>query len=171
MSIESRCTIGAIASKKASASSPVSARIASASAGEVSGPVAMIDAVPVVRRQAGDFAALDANQRLGGDRRLDRGGKAVAVDRQRAAGRHLMRVGRAHDQRAERAHLAVDDADRVVFSASSERKELEQTSSARRSVRCASVPRSGRISCRTTGTPARAICQAASQPARPPPMT
>jgi hypothetical protein len=40
MSIESRCTIGAMASKKASASSPVSLPIASAKAGEVSGPVA-----------------------------------------------------------------------------------------------------------------------------------
>ena len=94
MSIESRWTIGAIASKKASESSPVSARIDSASVAEVSGPVATIDAVPVLRRQAGDLAALDPNQRLALDRRFDRGRKAVAVDRQRAAGRHLMRVGR-----------------------------------------------------------------------------
>ncbi len=40
MSIESRCTIGAMASKKASDPSPVSAPIASARAAEVSGPVA-----------------------------------------------------------------------------------------------------------------------------------
>ncbi len=73
------------------------------------------DVVPVVRRQGGDFAALDPNERLARDRRLDRGGKAVAIDRQRAAGRHLMGVGRAHDERTERAHLAVDDADRVVL--------------------------------------------------------
>ena len=51
-----------------------------------------------------------------------------------------------------------------MFSASSERKELEQTSSARPSVLCASVPRTGRISCSTTGTPAAASCQAASEP-------
>ena len=57
----------------------------------------------------------------------------------------------------------------ALFSASSERKELEQTSSARLSVLCASVPRTGRISCRMTGTPASAACQAASEPARPPP--
>jgi biotin carboxylase len=37
--------------------------------------------------------------------------------------------------------------------------------------RCASVIRTGRISCSTTGTPALATCQAASEPARPPPMT
>ena len=58
----------------------------------------------------------------------------------------------------------------ALVSASSERKELEQTSSARPSVLCASVPRTGRISCSTTGTPACAACHAASEPARPPPM-
>ena len=71
------------------------------------------DAVPIVGRGS-DFAALDANVRIAGDRRLDRGGKAVAIDRQRAAGGHLVGVGGAHDQRTKRAHLAVDDADRVV---------------------------------------------------------
>ena len=33
------------------------------------------------------------------------------------------------------------------------------------------TPGTPRISCRMTGTPAWAICQAASDPARPPPMT
>src|SRR3546814_2389512 len=42
MSIDSRWTIGAIASKKARLSSPVRARIASASGAAVSGPVAMM---------------------------------------------------------------------------------------------------------------------------------
>src|SRR5229473_3525782 len=50
------------------------------------------------------------------------------------------------------------------------RKEFEHTSSARRSVVCASVPRRGRISWRSTPMPRRASCQAASQPASPPPM-
>src|ERR1700738_3338770 len=57
----------------------------------------------------------------------------------------------------------------ALLAASSERNELEQTSSARPSVRCASVIRPGRISCRTTRTPALATCQAASEPARPAP--
>src|SRR5207244_11762295 len=48
--------------------------------------------------------------------------------------------------------------------------ELLHTSSASRSVRCAGVGRAGRISCSTAGSPRRAICQAASQPARPPPI-
>ena len=42
MSMLSRCTIGAMASKKASESSPVMAPMDCASAGEVSGPVATI---------------------------------------------------------------------------------------------------------------------------------
>src|SRR3954451_4934201 len=59
----------------------------------------------------------------------------------------------------------------ALLAASSERNELEQTSSAGTEVRCASVIRSGRISCRTTFTPACASCQAASEPANPAPIT
>src|SRR5690606_7694609 len=50
-------------------------------------------------------------------------------------------------------------------------KELVQTSSARRSVRCAGVRRTGRISSSVTSWPRAASCHAASQPARPPPTT
>jgi len=73
------------------------------------------DAVPVLRRQAGDLAALDPDQWLALDRRFDRRRKAVAIDRQGSAGRHLMGVRRADDQRIKRPHLTVDDADRVGF--------------------------------------------------------
>src|SRR5262245_23050417 len=59
----------------------------------------------------------------------------------------------------------------ALCSLSSERKEFEQTSSARAAVLWAAVVHSGRISCSTTGTPRAAICQAASDPASPPPMT
>ena len=48
--------------------------------------------------------------------------------------------------------------------------ELLQTSSARRPVLCAGGIFSGRISYRRTGTPRRAACQAASEPASPPPI-
>ena len=88
-----------MASKKASASSPVSARIASASAGEVRGPVATMT-LSQSAGGSGDFLAADVDERLAFERRGDGGGKAVAVDRERAAGRHLIGVGRAHDQRA-----------------------------------------------------------------------
>src|SRR6266851_5956480 len=57
----------------------------------------------------------------------------------------------------------------ALLAASSERNELEHTSSARPSVRWASVIRLGRISCRATRTPDLATCQAASEPARPAP--
>ena len=53
---------------------------------------------------------------------------------------------------------------------SSERKEFEHTSSANPPVSCASVMRLGRISCRMTGTPRDTHCQAASDPARPAPI-
>src|SRR5258708_2209780 len=57
----------------------------------------------------------------------------------------------------------------ALLAASSERNELEHTSSARPSVRWAWVIRPGRISWRTTRTPALATCQAASEPASPAP--
>ncbi len=53
----------------------------------------------------------------------------------------------------------------------SEPRELLQTSSANPPVWCAGVISSGRISHRSTATPRRAICQAASEPAKPPPAT
>src|SRR5436190_16535887 len=58
----------------------------------------------------------------------------------------------------------------TALSSLSARNELLQTSSARRSVLWTAVGRVGRISCRATGTPREAACQAASQPAKPPPM-
>src|SRR5690606_20986109 len=51
------------------------------------------------------------------------------------------------------------------------RSELLHTSSANWSVICAGVLRTGRISYSVTCTPCLAICQAASLPARPAPMT
>ena len=157
-----------MASKKARAPSPVSAAIA--------------------------FGELRAGQRAGGDDRrmvgqpidaladdrdvgvlLERarhfGGKALAVDRQRRACGHPVLVGRTHDQRAERAHLLVEQPNGVIVSASSLRKLFEQTISARRSLSCAGVMSPPpRISLSLTRTPASASCQAASEPARPPPM-
>ena len=39
--------------------------------------------------------------------------EAVAVDGERASGRHLMGVGALKDDRTERAHLAMQDPDRI----------------------------------------------------------
>src|SRR5450631_3194060 len=68
-----------------------------------------------------------------------------------------------------RRRISACSSPTALLAASSERNELEHTSSARPSVRCASVIRPGRISCRMTRTPACATCQAASEPARPAP--
>ncbi len=81
--------------------------------GRGEGPGGHDHAVPVLRRQAGDLAAGDLDQRGG----LNRGGdglrEAVAIHRQRAAGGQLVAIGAAHDQRAEPAHLGVQHADCV----------------------------------------------------------
>jgi hypothetical protein len=136
MSIESRCTMGAMASKKARSASPVSPRTASASAGDVNGPVAMItlsQSLPAAGRRfprAPRFTSGCAARS-----RRDGPGEAVAVDGERAAGRHLMGVGGRHDQRAHAPHFAMQHSDRIGLGESSERKEFEQTSSARPSVR------------------------------------
>ena len=42
-------------------------------------------------------------------------GKSVAVDGERAAGRHLVRVAGAHDQRTGQPHFGVQQADGIVF--------------------------------------------------------
>ncbi len=99
-----------MASKNASASSPVSARIVSAKRGEVRGPVATMT-LSHSAGGCGDFLAVDLDQRLGFERRGDRGGEAVAIDRKRAAGRQLVEIGGAHHQRAEPAHLGMQQAD------------------------------------------------------------
>ena len=49
------------------------------------------------------------------DRGGDAGGEAVAVHRQRGAGGHAVRVALAQDQRAERAHLGMEQADGVLL--------------------------------------------------------
>ncbi len=105
--------MGAMASKKASSLSPVSCWMAAESAGEVSGPVAMMTLVPFGRRQAGDLAALDGDQRVLGQLLGDIGREVIAVDGQRPAGGQLVAVARRHDQRAGAAHLLVQQADGV----------------------------------------------------------
>ena len=72
------------------------------------------DAVPV-RRRLEDFLAADVDQRLALDRRGDRGGKALAVDGERSAGRQLVGVGRAHHQRTEPPHLGMQKPDGASF--------------------------------------------------------
>ena len=139
-SIDSAWTTGAIASKNASA---VLAGQRMDRLGEGRGgqrPRRDDDVAPLRRRQPGDLLALDADVRVAVNRRRHRLGEPDAVDRQRAARRQLVPVRHPHDQRAAAPHLLVQQADGVEL-ASSERKLLEQTSSANPSVWCASVVR------------------------------
>ena len=73
------------------------------------------DIVPVLRRWARDLLATKLDQRMGFERGGDRGRKAIAIDRQRAAGRHLIGIGRPHHQRAEAAHFLVQQANGIVL--------------------------------------------------------
>ena len=112
--MESLCTIGAIASKNASAFSSVSSRMASASGAEVRGPVATMTLPHSAGGRPAISRAVDLDQRMVVQRLGDGGGKPVAIDRQRAAGGHLVGVGGAHDQRAQPAHFGVQQADGVI---------------------------------------------------------
>ena len=140
------------------------------SAGEVSGPVATITLAPVGGRQGGDFLARDGDARMIFQRLGHGRGKAVPVHRQRAAGRQLVGVGGAHDQRAGAAHFFMQQADGIVLrSRRSGRNWSRPVRPGRRSGgrRCR-----GRAASRAAppSSPASAACQAASEPARPPPM-
>src|SRR5262245_59883101 len=167
--MESRCTIGAMASKKASSVSPVRPWMAADSAGEVSGPVATM----TLSQSGGGRPATSP-------RSMETSGCASScrVTCAEKPSRSTASAPPAGSLWASPAAMISEPARRIsscsrptaLVSASSERKLLEQTCSARPSVLCASVMRLGRISCSTTGTPAGAPCQAASLPASPPPM-
>ena len=147
------------------------ARIACARAGEVSGPVAMMTwsqsaggrpAISLAshRRSVGSSAIAAVTARR----------KAVAIDRESAASRHLMGVGGSHDKGAERPHLAMQDADGVGLR--DRRNGTNWSRPVPRSVGLVRLRRSdGPHFVQHDGHAARAICQAASEPARPPPMT
>jgi hypothetical protein len=64
-------------------------------------------------RQRVDPLAHERDVGMIGERRGDAGGIAVAVDRQRRPGGNAMRVRLAHDQRPHRAHLLMEQADRI----------------------------------------------------------
>jgi hypothetical protein len=139
MSIESRWTIGAMASKKASESSPVSFQDRLGQGGRGEGAGGDDDAVPV----AGGRPATSSRTMVMSGWAASRGHggrEAVAVDGQRAAGRHLWASPQAMMSEPQR-RISACSRPTALVSQSSERNELEQTSSARPSVLWASVPR------------------------------
>ena len=88
----------------------------------------------------------DRDERMRVHRLGDRLREPLAIDRQRRAGRHAVRIGRAHHERAEPPHLLLQQADGVIELVAAE-ANCEQTSSASRSVLWTAVGRTGRISC------------------------
>ena len=164
--MDSRCTIGAMASKKASSVSPVSCWMAADERRRRERPGGDDDAVPLGRRQAGDLAALDGDQRVLGERARDLGGEMIAIDGQRAAGRQLVGVAGRHDQRAGAAHLLVQQADGVgVDIVGAERVGADQLGQAVGLVRLGAALRAHLV--QHDGHAGRAICHAASRPGEP----
>ena len=94
---------------------------------------------PIRRRQAGDFLADDLDQRVVVHRLGDGCGKPVAVDRERPAGGHWLASAQRMISEPSR-RISSCSKPTALLSASSERNELEQTSSARPGA-CASVIR------------------------------
>ena len=129
------------------------------------------DAVPVGRRQPTISSRRMSIQRCAVERLGDRRGEAVAVDGQRAAGGQLVGVGARHHQRAEPAHLGMQQADgarlRVVGAERVGADELGEVVGLVRGGR--SEPAASRAA-----PPARRGARSARRPrspARPPPMT
>ena len=113
MSMLSRWTIGAMASKKARASLPVTLAMALGQAGR--GQRAGGDDRRAGGGQGVDPLAHDSSM-LGwaSIARVTSAAKALAVDRQRRPGGDPVRVRRGHDQRIQRAHFLVEQPDRIA---------------------------------------------------------
>ena len=144
--------------------------MASARAGEVSGPVAMMTLCPVGGGQARDLAALDGDEGVGFERRGHGGGEGVAVHGERAAGGHRCGVGRAHDERVARASPSAAGRRRCCSSiVGAEGVGADEFGEAVGLVRVGGDVRAA-FRGAPRGRPACATCQAASEPAMPPPM-
>ncbi len=171
----SRCTIGAMASKKDRASAPDQPADDPRQARRGERACSDNDIFPVGRRQLADFAAFDVDQGMGTDappstawanpsRSTGQGAARAGVWRGVGAGQVTSEPIRAHPRRAA-------DPRHCVRRRRSERSS-STTSSAKSPVACAAVATSGRISCNTTAAalmrpPARRRSPAPS----PAPMT
>jgi hypothetical protein len=104
--------MGAIASKNASARE---LRDGLRQRGGGEGAGCHDHALPLRRRGAHDLFPANLDLRMAADRRGHSSGKAVAVHRKRAAGRHLVGIRGPHDQRAEAAHLLMQETHGIVL--------------------------------------------------------
>ena len=162
--------IGAMASKKASSSSPVRSLIAFASLSDVRGPVAMM----TLSQSCGGIVSTSPRSIvMSGCSFNALVTPAEKISRSTASAPPAGTAAFAPSRIMSELSLRISSCSKptALCSWSSERKEFEQTSSAQPSVLCAGVSLIGRISCKMTGTPILAICHAASLPARPAPIT
>ena len=151
-------------------SSPVRVASAALNAGDVSGPVATMTFFQSSGGRPSSSPRSIVTSGFCGKPLCDFRRERIAIDGECAAGRKLVLIARGHDQRPGAAHLLVQKADGIVFPiVGAERVRADEFGKAIGFVGFG--PRSGRISCSTTGTPADAIWCAASEPARPAPTT
>ena len=127
------------------------------------------DIVPVLRRQAGDLAAVERYKGMT-EKRATRRLARSRRGRRRARRRPAPDARRRLEGRSSRGRASRDAGSRPHWSCVVGSEGVRATSSASGVSGAQLVVRSGRISCRTTGTPEFAACHAASEPARPPPM-
>src|SRR2546425_82088 len=157
--------IGAIASKNASDCASRRRAIAAGSASDVSGPVATTpgDSSSVTSPRSSVIRGWPVTRSCTACANAARSTARAAPPGTRAAS------AAASTMLPSRRISALSRP--CAFVSSTDLKELLQTSSASRSVWCAGVGRSGRISWSVTATPRSASAQAASLPASPPPTT
>src|SRR5438270_4574021 len=148
---------------------PTSAAMSDDSASEVSGPVATMTG----------FAALESGIAVTSSRTIVMSGcdAIAAVMASANLSRSTASAAPAGTRLSSATRMTSDPRRRIssfkrptALSSLSPRNELLHTSSARRSVLWTAVGRTGRISWSVTATPCDPACQAASDPARPPPM-
>jgi len=141
--------------------------ISAASASEVNGPVAMIQVFSGSRTVISSRRSSIAGS-------LSMARVTSAANRSRStvsawpAGTRVSAAQRSNRESTRRSSSLSSHG--APFSCSL-LSELLHTSSASAAVLCAGVATDGRISYSTALPPPRAICQAASQPANPPPIT
>ena len=152
--------------RRRATATPSRVRIACASASEVSGPVAMMPAIGISVTSPRSIAM----SRMRGDAVMHGLREDLAVDRERAAAGNARLIGAQQDERAEPAHLGLEQAVRVRGLGALEGVRADELGELVGLVRGGRA-RTGRISWSTTRTPRSASCQAASLPARPPPTT
>jgi len=65
--------------------------------------------------QLGDLLAANLDHRMRGEGAVMASEETVAVDRKRAAGRHLVVIGGLHDERIQPSHFLMQQTDRIGF--------------------------------------------------------